>query len=106
MLSGCARNTDVPHADQTIVAAGVTAANETLDWATNNLSDTADIRVLTGQIASCRDSLQACGDACDQSRAQQRAELSAAHAKTNMWRIIAGALAALLVGVGVRKFTK
>lgn len=106
LLAGCARNVEPPYADQTVVSAGVSAANETLDWATNNLPDTADIRLLMGQIVACRDSLQACGDTCAQGRKQQRAELSAAHAKTNMWRTIAAALAVILAGVWVSKLRK
>lgn len=106
LLGGCARRACVPPVDRTIVSSGVAAANQTLDWAKNNLADTADVRLLTGQIASCRDSLQACGDACAASRAADAATISAARAATNMWRIITGILAVILAGVGVRKIIK
>ena len=105
LLSGCARHTETMP-EQTIVSSGVTAANETLDWAKNNLADTSENRVLMGQIVSCRDSLSACGDACAAAREKYSAELSAAHAKTNMWRVIAAALVATLVIIGVLKLKK
>jgi len=105
LLSGCARNTETMP-EQTIVSSGVAAANETLDWAKNTLADTSENRVLVGQIVSCRDSLSACGDACAAAREKYNTELSAAHAKTNMWRIIAAVLVAILAIVGVLKLKK
>ena len=106
LLSGCARHGDDIMPEQTIVSSGIAAANETLNWATNNLPDTADVRVLTGQIASCRDSLSACGDACASAREKYRAELSAARTKTNMWRVIAAVFVAILAAIGVKRIIK
>ena len=106
LLFGCTRADNTPAPEQAIVSSGVAAANETLDWAANNLPDTADVRVLTGQITSCRDSLSACGDACASEREKHRAELSAARAKTNMWRVIAAVLVAMLAIIGVKKIIK
>lgn len=87
LLSGCARKTPT----ETIIDNHIEHINQVLDYAQNNIIQTADVMLLEGELKSCQIALK-------DVRESHRLEIDSMRTKVNYWRAIAVAFFFACVG--------
>lgn len=87
LLTGCAKSTPT----ENIVDNHITHANQTLDYAYNNIEQTQDVVFLEKELESCVIGLE-------NTKQSYYAEIAKCNSETSKWRIISLFLGLVIVG--------